>query len=58
MDRRSWKQFRKDYSVDQLEIRFQFEEERLAQGKPINTREFHRALKEKIKRSEQHDQVL
>lgn len=49
MDRRSWRQFRKDYSVDQLEIRFQFEEERLATGLPINTREFHRALKEKLK---------
>ena len=57
MDRRSWRQFRKDYSVDQLEIRFRFEEERLAQSKPINTREFYRALKEKIKECEQHDQV-
>ena len=53
MDRTTWRQFRMDYSVDQLEIRFQFEEERLAQGLPINTREFHRALKEKIKECEQ-----
>lgn len=54
MDRTTWRQFRTDYSVDQLEIRFQFEEERLAQGLPINTREFHRALKEKkIKECEQ-----
>ena len=45
--------FERDYSVDQLEIRFQFEEERLGQGKPINTREFHRALKEKLKECEQ-----
>ena len=57
MERRTWRKFRADYSVDQLEIRFQFEEERLGQGKPINTREFHRALKEKIKECEQHDQV-
>ena len=53
MDRRSWRQFRKDYSVDQLEIRFQFEEERLAAGLPINTREFHLALKEKLKECDQ-----
>lgn len=49
MEHHTWRTFRADYSVDQLEIRFQFEEERLAQGLPINTREFHRALKEKIK---------
>lgn len=58
MDRATWRQFRTDYSVDQLEIRFQFEEERLSHGLPINTREFHRELKEKIKECEQHDQVL
>lgn len=53
MEHKTWRKFRADFSVDQLEIRFQFEEERLAQGKPINTREFHRALKEKIKECEQ-----
>ena len=42
-----------DYSVDQLEIRFQFEEERLAAGLPINTREFHRELKKRIQEVEQ-----
>lgn len=54
MEHRTWRTFRADYSVDQLEIRFQFEEERLAQGKSINTREFYRALKEKIKECEQN----
>lgn len=49
MDQATWRQFRTDCSVDQLEIRFRFEEERLAAGLPINTREFHRALKEKLK---------
>ena len=49
MEHRTWRTFRADYSVDQLEIRFQFEEERLAAGLPINTREFHRALKEKLR---------
>lgn len=53
MEHRTWRKFRADYSVDQLEIRFQFEEERLAAGLPINTREFHRALKEKLKECEQ-----
>ena len=49
MEHRTWNTFKEFYTVDQLEIRFQFEEERLAAGLPINTREFHRALKEKLK---------
>lgn len=53
MEHRTWRTFRADYSVDQLEIRFQFEEERLAQGKPINTREFYRELQKRIKECEQ-----
>ncbi len=53
MEHRTWRTFRADYSVDQLEIRFQYEEERLAAGLPINTREFHRALKEKLKECNQ-----
>lgn len=48
MEHRTWNTFKEFYTVDQLEIRFQFEEKRLAAGLPINTREFHRALKEKI----------
>ena len=36
MEHRTWRTFRADYSVDQLEIRFAFEEERLAAGLPIN----------------------
>ena len=53
MEHRTYRKFLKNYTVDQLEIRFQFEEERLAAGLPINTREFHRALKEKLKECEQ-----
>ena len=49
MEHRTWNTFKESYTVDQLEIRFQFEEERLAAGLPINTREFHRALKEKLR---------
>lgn len=53
MEHRTYRKFLKNYTVDQLEIRFQFEEERLAAGLSINTREFHRALKEKLKECNQ-----
>lgn len=49
MEHRTWTTFKESYTVDQLEIRFHFEEERLAAGLPINTREFHKALKQRIK---------
>lgn len=52
MEHRTWRKFREDYTVDDLEIRFRFEEERLAAGLPINTREFHRELKNRILKSE------
>ena len=45
MDRRSWNQFRADYSVEDLEKRFAFEEERLAHGLSITNRDFHTQLK-------------
>lgn len=46
MEHRTWRTFRADYSVDQLEIRFAFEEERLSADLPINrTREFMSALR-------------
>lgn len=46
MDRRTWRQFRADYSVEDLEKRFAFEEERLAEGKSVRNREFYAELKE------------
>jgi hypothetical protein len=50
MEHRTWRTFRADYSVDQLEIRFAFEEERLSADLPINrTREFMSALRKLIK---------
>lgn len=53
MEHRTWGTFRADYSVDQLEIRFAFEEERLAKGLPINrTREFMNELRERLSVSE------
>ena len=48
MDKRTWRQFRADFSVQQLEIRFQFEEERLQQGLSITNRDFHNQLKQKF----------
>lgn len=50
MDRNAWNQFRTDYSVDDLEVRFRFEEERLEQGLSITNRDFHTQLKERLKR--------
>ena len=48
MDRRAWNQFRPDFSVEDLELRFQFEEERNAQGLSITNRDFYKQLKERI----------
>lgn len=48
MEHRTWKTFRADYSVDQLEIRFAFEEERLAAGLPIRSRDFMTALRQRL----------
>jgi 3'-phosphoadenosine 5'-phosphosulfate sulfotransferase (PAPS reductase)/FAD synthetase len=50
MDSRTWRKFRPDFSVKQLEIRFQLEEERAKQGLCINPRklEFREALKERL----------
>lgn len=50
MEHRTWRSFRANYSVDQLEIRFAFEEERLAAGLPVGrNREFISALRERLK---------
>lgn len=53
MEHRTWMTFRADYSVDQLEIRFRFEEERLAADLSITNREFYKALKQRIKEKNQ-----
>jgi 3'-phosphoadenosine 5'-phosphosulfate sulfotransferase (PAPS reductase)/FAD synthetase len=45
MDRRTWRKFRSDYSVEELEKRFTFEEQRTAEGKSIRNREFFNELK-------------
>lgn len=46
MDKRTWRKFTKRYSVEDLDKRFAFEEERKAQGLSITNREFHKELKE------------
>lgn len=45
MDKRAWNQFQYRYSVEDLEKRFEFEEERLSQGLSITNRDFHNQLK-------------
>ena len=40
----TWRDFRKDFSVQELEIRFRFEEERLREGKRIRGKEFFKEL--------------
>lgn len=48
MDARTWRKFRADFTVEQLEIRFQLEEQMLTQGKSITNKEFHRELKKSL----------
>ncbi len=48
MQKRTWNTFKDRWPMEHLEIRFAFEEERLAAGLPINTREFHRELRKRI----------
>lgn len=48
MDKRTWRQFRADFTAEQLEKRFAFEDERTAAGLSITSREFYRQLKEVI----------
>jgi 3'-phosphoadenosine 5'-phosphosulfate sulfotransferase (PAPS reductase)/FAD synthetase len=52
MDKHTWRTFLKNYSVEQLDIRFDFEEERIKQGLPIKGRDFYSELKKRIKEEE------
>ena len=52
MDARTWRKFRADFTVEQLEIRFQLEERMLAQGKSITNKEFHRELKKSLNKGQ------
>ena len=48
MDNRTWRKFKWDYSVQELETRFDLEREFEAQGKSIRSREFFDELKKRI----------
>lgn len=50
MDKKTWRKFRADYSVEELEKRFAFEEQRLAEGKSIKNREFFAELRKLLER--------
>ena len=52
MDAHTWRQFRADYSVQQLEWRFAFEEQCQEKGQSIRSREFYRLLKEHLQAQE------
>ena len=48
----TWQKFRADYSVRELEMRFELEKEWLAAGKNIRCRNFYTELKERIMRKQ------
>lgn len=49
-DKRTWRQFRADFSVEQLEVRFQLEEEFISAGKSVHTKPFFTELYRRIGR--------
>jgi len=49
MDKHTWRKFLKNYSVEQLEVRFAYEDELTSQGLPIKGKAFFNTLKEKLK---------
>ena len=50
MDYRTWRKFRADYSVEELDKRFAFEQERQKQGLSITNRDFYKELKTFLKK--------
>lgn len=51
-DKKTWRNFRADFSVAELNIRFDFENECLKRGKSIKSREFYSELKAVLGKSE------
>jgi hypothetical protein len=47
-DKQTWRKFRADYSVEELEMRFDFENECLSLGKPIKGKAFYKELRERL----------
>ncbi|HOD03278.1 MAG TPA: 3'-phosphoadenosine 5'-phosphosulfate sulfotransferase (PAPS reductase)/FAD synthetase, partial [Clostridiales bacterium] len=50
-DEKTWRKFRADYSVKELETRFDFEDECIRLGKPIKGKAFYTELRERLKAS-------
>ena len=48
-DEKTWRNFRADYSVKELESRFDFEEECIRLGKPIKGKAFFAELRERLR---------
>lgn len=47
-DKRTWRNFRADYSVEELEVRFEFEEECIRKGEPIKGKAFFTELRKRL----------
>ncbi|MCM1159519.1 MAG: phosphoadenosine phosphosulfate reductase family protein [Clostridium sp.] len=52
---KTWRKFKSSYSVQELDVRFQFEDERLREGKAIKGKEFFMELRKKL--SEEADSM-
>lgn len=48
MDERTWRKFKADYSVDELDVRFDLEEEFTRQGKSIRNKQFFTELRGRL----------
>ncbi len=53
LDKQTWRTYLKHYSVEQLETRFAFEDERVREGLPIKGKAFFDALRERLREVEQ-----
>ena len=49
MDKHTWRKFLKDYSVEQLEVRFAYEDELISAGLPITGKAFFNVLENRLK---------
>lgn len=58
MDEHTWRSFRSDYSVKQLDIRFNLEDEWSKQGKSVRSKAFYAELKRVLEKAESGRSVL
>lgn len=52
-DDMTWRQFRADFSVRELTIRFEMEKEWMQNGQSIKSKAFHQALRERLKKAKE-----